>query len=263
MNAAAADSLASLIGGIGTIRFPTRFLTAMHALARVDLCSVFRRSSDRIDLVFAEEGAGQPRGLATAASVEYMRSYWRSDTEIVRAWNGAARIPIIVRRKAADILDPAYREACYGRVGVDERVSIVDRAHPGFVINGYRTAAAACFSPADLSTLQLYAGMLLAAIAQHHRAVAASGDMPGEPWLVGTLLNLQCGLSAREAEISAALILGDTQDEIARRKHLTAASVITYRRRAYAKLGVGNRRDLLRLHRSLLSNPHEGAASAN
>jgi DNA-binding CsgD family transcriptional regulator len=52
------------------------------------------------------------------------------------------------------------------------------------------------------------------------------------------------GLSAREAEVAAALILGQTQAQIAGSVGLSVNSVITYRRRAYQKLAVADRRAL-------------------
>ncbi|MDY6944962.1 MAG: LuxR C-terminal-related transcriptional regulator [Pseudomonadota bacterium] len=52
------------------------------------------------------------------------------------------------------------------------------------------------------------------------------------------------GLSAREAQVVTGLTLGQTQAQIAGRVGLSVNSVITYRRRAYQKLAVADRRAL-------------------
>ena len=57
---------------------------------------------------------------------------------------------------------------------------------------------------------------------------------------------LDCGraLSEREAAVAAALLLGKTQREISAATGIALSSVITYRRRAYRKLCVSDRRGL-------------------
>jgi DNA-binding CsgD family transcriptional regulator len=242
-----AGVLADLVGAIGSPTFPARFLATMRVLAGVELCSVFRRDVARpMRLLFAESDMPMA-DFPLRASLEYARNYWRSDHQVTRLSRSGRKGPLVVRRRASEIADPAYRLACYDRAGVAERLSIV---MPGLVANGYRTAGSGPFSAADIERLQLYAGLLMAALERHESATA---PIFGETALVQSLMGLQCGLSIREAEISAAMILGETQDEIATRTDLSHGSVVTYRRRAYGKLGVANRRDLLRLHRQLAS----------
>ena len=142
-------------------------------------------------------------------------------------------------------------------------VAIVSPGPPTFVANGYRMADSRPFSPADIERVELHAGLLMAAVERHDRVAALSGPMFDEAALVQSLIALRCGLSTREAEISAAMILGETQDEIARRVHLSRDTVVTYRRRAYNKLGIANRRDLLRLHRRLVGGQIAFPAPAN
>jgi DNA-binding CsgD family transcriptional regulator len=246
-----AGALADLVGAIGSPGFPARFLDAMRALAGVELCSVFRRNVAKpVQLLFAESDAPMA-DFPVRASLDYASIYWRSDHQITRLSRVVGKRPVVVRKRASDIADPAYRAACYERGGVAERLSIVSPGPPTLVANGYRTANGGPFSPADIERLERYAALLMAAVERHDRACMGAAPMFDETALVQALIGLHCGLSTREAEILAAMILGETQDEIAHRTHLSHASVVTYRRRAYGKLGVANRRDLLRLHRRL------------
>ncbi|MES2043389.1 MAG: LuxR C-terminal-related transcriptional regulator [Pseudomonadota bacterium] len=258
-----AGALADLVGAIGSPTFPTRFLAAMRSLVGVELCSVFRRNAAQpVQLLFAESGVAMA-DFPIHASLEYARRYWRSDHQITRLSRAAGKGPVVVRKRAADIADPAYRAACYDRAGVAERLSIVSVGPPTLVANGYRLADSNPFSPADIERLELHAGLLIAAVERHDRVAALSGPMFDEAALVQSLIALRCGLSTREAEISAAMILGETQDEIARRRYLSRGTVVTYRRRAYGKLGIANRRDLLRLHRRLVGGQISFPAAVN
>jgi DNA-binding CsgD family transcriptional regulator len=58
-------------------------------------------------------------------------------------------------------------------------------------------------------------------------------------------------LSVREAEVSAHILLGRTHKEIAEASGIGVSSVVTYRQRAYRKLGVSRRRDLQRLYEGI------------
>lgn len=251
---AIAHAQTDLVAAVGDPAFPKRLLETLRVLAGVELCSVFLRDGgERVELILADgEVAGLP-GFTLRASYAYARDFWRSDRQLARLAHAPAGAPVVTRRRAADIADPAYRSVCYDRAHVSERVSIVSPGRPCFVVNGYRTAGNAAFAAHDIDRLDLHAGFLIAALRQHLRAGLSPAVPTDEVGLAGRLAALDCGLSAREAEIVAALILGETQDRIARAKRLSPATVVTYRRRAYGKLGVGNRRDLMALHRRLAS----------
>jgi DNA-binding CsgD family transcriptional regulator len=243
--------LGELVEAIGRAEFPERFLSAMRAITGVTLCSVFRHDGRAgVQLVFAQGDAmGSDGGLA--ASRAYARHYWRSDAQLMRLARSGGGAPIVVRRRASEIADPAYRTACYERTGVGERVSLLCPGLPGLVANGYRLRDEPPLSSSALQRLEAYAGLLIAAIRQHVRADVAAGHLLDEAALSEALVALGCGLSTREAEVAAAIILGETQPRIAAAKHLSPATVVTYRRRAYGKLGVTSRRDLAALHRRL------------
>lgn len=250
-----ARALADFVAAIGSAEFPLRLLATLRVLAGVELCSVFQRSNpEQVDLIFANgELPGFPE-FTSQASHAYTRRFWRSDRQLQRLARLPGNEPVLARRRAVDIADSAYRTACYDRAQVDERISIVSSERPCLIINGYRSTRSAPFAPRDVERLELHAGLLVAGLRQHLRAGIAVVAQTDEATLAGSLTTLNCDLSAREAEITAALILGETQAGIAKAKRLSYATVVTYRRRAYSKLGVSNRRDLVALHRRLVSD---------
>ncbi len=253
----AAGALAALVAAIGAGDFPARFLEVMRVLAGVELCSVFRRDAGaEVRLLFVAGTPSDRPDFALRASLDYARGYWRADSQLTRLARAGEGAPLVVRRHVSEIADPAYRAACYERADVVERVSILWPGRPGLVANGYRTAPGARFAPHELERLETHAGILLAALRHHLRAEGEGGHLLSEAGLAERLAALDHGLSIREAEIAAALILGATQDEIAAARGLSPSTVITYRRRAYAKLGVANRRELVALHRRMIADPN-------
>jgi len=247
---AVVDACVDLVAAIGSERFPLLFHQALNSLAPISLSSAFRQDDkEGVQLLFAQGEVPLMTDFPVRASLDYARHYWRSDRPLRRLSGRAA--PVVVRTCASDIADPAYRAACYDRAGIRERVSLYWPGPIVLVANGYRTIDSPGFSPAELERIEAHAGLLMAALDRHAHARQAAGHVHSEAELVQSLLDLSCGLSTREAEVSAAMILGETQTEIATRKQLSHGSVVTYRRRAYGKLGVANRRDLLRLHRRL------------
>ena len=189
-----ARTLGELVAAIGGAGFPSCFLGVMRALAGVDLCAAFRRDGEAMSLLFAEGEPAQVRGFPRIASSDYALGHWRSDARVARLSCARIAAPMVVRRRACD--DPA---------GIAERVALLWPGRPGVVVNGYRMATSAPFAIDDVARLELHAGLLIAALTQHLRVDAATGHPFNQAALVETLMALDCKLSAREAEVAAAL----------------------------------------------------------
>lgn len=243
------ESTAGLIEAIGRANFADRFLTAMESAIDVDLCSAFTTEGDgslRLLLTAGEH----PRipGFAVQASLDYAHTHWRSDIDGRRLRGRRQRIrPLIVRQAASDIADPAYRRACYERGGIGERVTIHAPRGATLFVNGYRMAERGPASSIEMERLAQIAPSLLAAAATHDRVRAKQSNAETDEGETVQHL-MERGLSAREAEVSAGLIAGLTHGEIGARMAVSEATIITYRRRAYGKLAVNNRRALVRLY---------------
>lgn len=240
--------LAGVVATVGSPEFPARFLATLETLCGARLFSAFCfRGADAPRTLFAE---GECRGapdFARTASTAYSRRYWRQDSDVRRAGAGVR----VVRTCAGDIADADYRRTCYENGGIGERLSIQAAGRQPLIANGYRAASDGGFRPGDIARLEDFAPLLMAALSRH---VELSASRPGDetPAAVRqTLLSADAGLSAREAEVAAGFILGRTQGEIGIETGLTLSSVITYRRRAYCKLGVMDKQELLATYRQL------------
>src|SRR5690606_40515811 len=105
--------------------------------------------------------------------------------------------------------------------------------------NGHSTAA-------ELEELERASALIMALVCKHAAMLRRQALHPAPSLrdLSRLLMNREHALSAREADVVASLLLGKSQTEIAEEAGVALSSVVTYRRRAYRKLGVSTRRDL-------------------
>jgi DNA-binding CsgD family transcriptional regulator len=246
-----APALAEIITELGGPLFPDRFLGALHALTGADLCSAFRIESDgSLRVLFAEGAHPTIPSFAQVASLNYAEHYWKQDGLSRRL--KSARTVRVVRQASSAIADPEYRAACYERAGIAERLTLYQGGPGGIFASGYRTHRSGPFDAAGIAQLETYAPILLSAADRHDRLVRQGGIRgPSRSDVVRRLLSQPYGLSAREAEIAAGLVLGRTQPQIAQEMALSLGTVITYRRRAYGKIGVASRSELADLYQAM------------
>ncbi|MBO9499515.1 MAG: helix-turn-helix transcriptional regulator [Novosphingobium sp.] len=240
------DTVARLTSAIGTPAFPRRFLETLGAFSGSELCSAFafeRSGPPRV--VFAEGWLATVPAFAQIASADYAREYWRRDAvgQRMRSRGSAGAIEVF-RVTAGGISDAEHRRACYDRAGVGERLSLCRAGSPAILASGYRMRAAGPFGIADIERVERFAPLLMSALGRHVE-LAEGSDGGGDA--IQLLMAGEHGLTGREAQVAAGLAQGLGQAEIGAEAGLALSSVITYRRRAYRKLGVADRRQLRRL----------------
>lgn len=234
---------ARVIPAIGRPDFPAQLLSAYRDLADCDLCSAFVWQSRRPKLLFAAGAHPQVSGFALSASRAYEQRYWQFDAMVER--NEASRGLSLLRTTATDIRDSDYRRDCYQKGGIAERLTLLDTEGSAISVSGYRTLARGMTTSQALRRMEDAAPTLVAALRRHHELTERASQLVLSPSR-DVLLQWarECGLSEREAEVAAGMAAGHSQSDIAQRYGLALNSVITYRRRAYQKLKVADRREL-------------------
>lgn len=237
---------ARVIAAIGRADFPERLLSVYRDLAGCDLCSAFLWESQRAPkLLFAVGVHPQISGFALSASRAYAKQYWQLDAAVRPNEAHSASGLSLLRTIAADIRDPDYRRYCYQRGGISERLTLFDAALPIVSVSGYRTVSRGPTTSQVAQRMADAGPTLIAALRRHNELIDRATQSEFSPSR-GDLLEWarECGLSAREAEVAAGLTMGQSQSDIAKSSGLALNSVITYRRRAYQKLKVADRREL-------------------
>lgn len=233
---------AEAVAAIGQDGFGDRLLAVLRAVAGTDLCSAFAIGSDGglVCLLAAGRHPDIP-DFAETASLAYAREFWRSDRVSRRALTqGRSRVRL-VRQGWSAIADPDYRRACYERGGIVERLTLYSG---GIMVSAYRGRDSGHSSPPQVEALAAAADLIVALVVKHAELTALC-PAPVTPAEAARRF-LDCGraLSEREAAVAAGLMLGRTQKQISQATGLAISSIVTYRRRAYRKLGVADRHGL-------------------
>ncbi len=246
-NGLAAGSLVAAVNTLGEAAFPAGFLRVLHDVAAVDLFAAYSfNASGQPRLCMAMGGDPAAIRFAQQASQRYAATYWRHDPAAQHLLPHRDRLqsPVLRQQFWAEIPASEYRSVCYETPGVVDRVSMLGRAgHRQILLNTYRRASRGPFSVAELERLADSADVMTALVGKH-LALSQTQQQPDVEAIQERLADSFPSLSPRERQVCAAILTGLSVKEIARLHELELSSVITYKRRAYGKLGVTGRRGL-------------------
>lgn len=156
--------------------------------------------------------------------------------------------PCLVTMDIGDIENREYRQ-CFEATNVLERLSYVTRTADNlYQLSVYRCRRPRSFSPPEMRMFATL-GNLILATAQQHEARQRTMPCVAPPMTLSAIQQRLAafaeGLSARECEVCARAIAGITIEGTALDLGIRQTSVITYRQRAYQKLGISSLNQLV------------------
>jgi DNA-binding CsgD family transcriptional regulator len=244
-SAAAPSGAVALLEALTTRRFCAALLAQVNAIVRVDHCAVIRLTPDVGVQVFGAESFAAFARSGARAVVRYIDRHHRFDPVRRLLVRRTAAASLFIRRdRASDVTNPAYRRDCYEAVGIVDRIAIASRDSDGGVVSLElkRQASSGEFTQADVGMLNGVAPLLAAASTRHVELLMNAG-VDADAWR--TRLAATCSaLTARELDVAAGLLAGWTLRACASRLGLAHSSIVTYCKRAYARLGVRGVREL-------------------
>lgn len=235
------------IAGIGSPRLADRLLQGMQTLLPASHCTVFALQADgRILAVSTASSYGDAAG---ATAREYVRhGFGRQDSNMV--WLAARKTPRqsqtwMSHQFAEEVADAEYRRICYGDTGIRERTSVLLLLDDGqrIAVSFYRNLAFPGFSEAEFEKVEVCAPVLAAAVVAHVRATQVAPTAGSAPPAADE--KLLAALPRREREVLSQILAGHTSREIAARLALSLTTVLTYRYRAFRRLGLRSQRELM------------------
>ncbi|NOG71750.1 helix-turn-helix transcriptional regulator [Roseicella sp. DB1501] len=238
-----AEELARVVAALGRPGFLGAFTGACDALFAADQVTAFAVAPEGVRCLVAHRPRGQR--LVEALCRDYAAAWHRRDP-LLRAAGSATPSPGLSMQAvaAAAIPDADYRARLFATVGLGGKIAVVLQGPAGaprrvLTWNLYfRSRAGNAMARAAARLAE--AGPVLAAALERHDALTGAG----EGQLGGRLRELCPGLSPRELEVAVRIAAGQGVAEIAAALGLGPQTVITFRRRAYAKLGVASRAGL-------------------
>lgn len=232
-----------VIAGIGTEDLAQHILEAIQPLVPASHCTLFAlESTGRVSALSTASAHG---AVASITAVEYYSN--RFDLiDNNMTWLSRKRVPTrsqlwMSHQFAQDVGDPKYRELCYTKPGIRERASVLLLDRDGFraAISLYRNLSFAHFSEEDFDTITRCAPVLHEAVLAHVRKTSRRAVSDALHHRILT------NLAHRERQVISYLLAGKTSRETAALLELSETTVLTYRYRAFAKLGIKSQRDLL------------------
>jgi DNA-binding CsgD family transcriptional regulator len=280
------DRLGRAARALGSRRFEEELLALLNEVLPVDLCVVFTHSVDGLGHLFTH-GKLPPERAEELANDYVRQYHDRDPlypklAAVAAGEELEAPRPLDMPTD----YDPAYRSRFFDRVGLVDKTSIVGRIEADSVLcNFYRMTGSGPYSTEERRRLDRILPLVAALIAAHHRlaknvaadagreaAAAGAGAPPpgagagaavdGAPdaapgghartrslvrTVIGTRVPPFDQLTARELEVCERILLGYTSIGIGLDLDIALSSVLTYRKRAYQKLGIGTQAQLFAL----------------
>jgi DNA-binding CsgD family transcriptional regulator len=236
------DGVVELIESLSTRDFCATLLRKVNNWADVDHCSLMQlMPAFGIQLYGAQSEIADAR--TARVTVKYLDHFHRRDSN--RRFLADTRLvgrSVGMNRTTPADVDRAYREECYEEARINDRLSFLTRTREGLIaLNFYRIGSRA-FSERDVDALHATAPLFAIAGARHIELLLQTGSDPST-WRLR--LKVMCPpLTERELDVVSFLLAGRTLREASAELGIAHSSVVTYRERAYARLGVATLKEL-------------------
>ncbi len=264
-------AVGSLIEATGTPTFEPRLFRLLRESIRCEALNAFAHSDTAQHgiprIVFAQGTAD--RDLARRVGEIYTTRCWQKDpvnqvSKLALSHNDG----ITVRVARSELRNSPYRRECYapfdwngyGAKLVD-RFSVIKRHHGEVVgINFYRHANNGPFALRDIQMIVTSADLLFSLLVKHKPAAARRNAEDERRLYQQQLKVVAPSLSQREVQVCTGIALGMTSEAIASTLGISIHTVLTYRKRAYARMGITSQIELL--HLMFSSNIRDDACDA-
>jgi len=246
-----AQRLTTLAEAEGQSDFLTKIFHFLNDFVIVDSCAVFKIAADKT--TGAEHlctfGNLNPE-LSDLLAEDYIRNGFRNDPMVKTALTSTnAR----VRHIPGSQYPSEYRSQYFEKAGLIDKVSsthVVQNVI--FLVSFYRLKGHGTFDSRDFKDLQQLAPILGRFVLRHFqttRKVTIPSQSLSEK--IKSVINDNTQtfskLSPKEREVCEAILMGTSEANIAKAMGLTKHTVVSYRRRIYAKLNLSSKPDLFKL----------------
>lgn len=235
---------------IGRPEFPTVLIETLRRQADVGHCMVFSLTREGAASCLLDAG-NIPIGNDLGAA--YAGQFHASDPNRDALFEGKARAaPILLPAFAPRMYSARYRKIFFQDSGiVDKFATAIWVEGTCFYVNFYRIASQGRFSPVQLERLQTIAPTIGASVARHFQETTPRSDQD-----IAALFATRAPLSeltAREQEVCRGILAGLSSEAISQQLGISLHSTLTYRKRAYDRLGISSQNELFAIVLRLLT----------
>ena len=263
-----AIALGELIGHVGDAGFGRAILQYLNGVYDVGHVLIYSLTEERPLQIIGASASGGER--LARASQDFFKHYRQLDP-LQPVINSAAAgdTPRLIRAAAEAMPHRRLFDIMYGPGAVTERLILSGRAGAQrLAVSLIRPASYGPLDPEKSAQMLAVSPMLLAMIDKHaklvRRSAQAANALSSLSEIESAFAGSAAGVPAREAQVCARIVYGMSTAGIALDLGVGAETVATYRKRAYQRLGVSGRHELIRwyLQECRRQRSGEGAAHA-
>lgn len=242
--------IAETIDSLGDPRFPETLLNTLNRICELNhLSLVHLEEKDRVTYIMSASGPGV--SITQTMQQLYLSIYYRLDPNKEFLDHFKEEQTVILRRlQPSDIQDQDYRKLWYQKMGIVDRFSVLTKADKGlYCLNLFRTTTP--FSDDDIEMLSSIGELLSSLTTKQARLSGALSSFMTRDTQIETLMarlaKINSSLTQREKEVCARVLLGMSSEGIGLDLEIKMQSVLTYRKRAYAKMNISSQNELFAL----------------
>lgn len=240
----------AVIAALGTPGFGAELITLLHRECAAEHCAALQ-FQQRVPKRIVSVSADGTDSAQKSIDIYLNRGFAERDRTVKEARRlSEDGVSVLLKVSTEHISDAHFRDVMYRRTGICERVLIFETSDAGEVgISVLRSDKTGPFSDRSFDRLSEMSSMLLAMVKKHAEVSAVAT----KAWPVLTsladiearLIRTQTALSRREAQVCARILHGVHVSGIAIDLGIGDESVLTYRKRAFRRLGLGSRHELM------------------
>lgn len=236
---------------IGRPEFPKILIDTLRRQAGVGHCMVFAFTRAGAASCLLDVGNIPSGGDLGAA---YAGQFHESDPNRDALFEGEGGAPIMLPSFAPRMYGARYRKIFFNDSNiVDKCATAIWTGDTCFYVNFYRITSQGRFGDAERARLQAIAPAIGASVARHFQRAATTPDQ-----FLAALFATRAPLSAltpREREVCRRILLGLSSEAISHELGISVHSTLTYRKRAYDRLGISSQNQLFKIVLRLLAGP--------
>jgi len=255
-------SLTKLVSTIGDDDFGCALGELFRGICGAEHCTVLHLQPDASEEI-STAGAYGPDIARRQIALYLQNQRWQRDPMVAQASKQLDAQPAaVVHTGVSEMPESDFRDILYGRTDICDRVMLCGRTTTGIIgLSLLRTSKAGAFSKEDVDHVQEVSPLLMSIVGKHVGLARQSADM-SRPLtsledIEACLASPGVPFSRRERQVCARILFGMSSIGIALDLGIGEETVMTYRKRAYGRLGYATQRELILWYLALWNAFHQ------
>lgn len=243
------NDIARLVNDVGTTRFEEALEDMVRSHLHCAQVTAFSFDQDHTPKnigLFGKEKVSDVRH----AAFRYQQTHWKKDPSNKLIENSASSkksLAVVMSRR--DIEDDNFLEDCYIKTHVGQRLSFISNYNgTPFKLSFHRHEKSGVFEESEIENVFCHATTLMSLILKHCEIAERARTDRSETEIFEEVLEKHYPeLTKRERTVCGLIAIGMSSEAISITLGISINTVLTFRKRAYARLNISTQNELLRM----------------